>query len=111
MSSDDFLLLKQKLIANKTELQRQEALYKESASTVVLDQTRVGRVSRMDAMQSQQMALESARRRQVQLQKISGALQRIENNEYGFCFVCGEEIDIKRLIAEPTNTRCLECVE
>jgi len=111
MNGDDLALLKQKLLANKAELQRQEELYKEAGSTVELDQTRVGRVSRMDAMQAQQMALESVRRRQAQLQKISGALQRIENDEYGCCFVCGEEIDIKRLIVEPTNTRCLECVE
>ena len=111
MNSNDLSLLKQKLIANKTEIQRQEELYKEAGSTVELDQTRVGRVSRMDALQSQQMALESARRRQTQLQKISGALHRIENDEYGFCFVCGAEIDIRRLIIEPTSTRCLECVE
>ena len=73
MNNNDLAQLEQKLIASKAELQRQEEVYKEIGATVELDQTRVGRVSRMDAMQAQQMALESARRRQNQIQKITGA--------------------------------------
>ncbi len=57
------------------------------------------------------MAREPARRRQRQLGKIEGAFRRIEAGEYGNCFVCGEEIDIHRLSADPTYTRCLKCVE
>ena len=102
---------KQQLISLKAELHALETEYDESSKTVVLDQTRVGRLSRMDAMQVQQMALESARRRQLQMQKIEGALRRIETGEYGYCFVCRENISVQRLAADPTSTRCLECVE
>ena len=83
----------------------------ETSEPVELDQTRVGRLSRMDAMQSQQMALETVRRRKETLVKIEGALHRIESGDYGFCFVCSEEIDIRRVLADPTSTRCMECVE
>jgi len=111
MNSDDLALFKQTLIANKVEIQRQEEAYKETGSTVVLDQTRVGRVSRMDAMQSQQMALESARRRKQKIQMIEGALKRIESDEYGYCFVCAETIALPRLNADPTVTRCVNCAD
>jgi DnaK suppressor protein len=69
----------------------------------------VGRLSRMDAMQAQQMAQETERRRQQQLMKVEGALRRMESGEYGYCFVCGEEIDLRRLALDPTNTRCIKC--
>lgn len=96
--------VKDKLIIDETE-------FKESGQTVELDQTRVGRISRMDAMQTQQMALEQSRRRQQQILKIDGALKRIELDEYGYCFVCGEEISMPRMQADPTSTRCVGCVE
>ena len=111
MNSDDIARLKQKLLVKRSELQHQEKEYNEAGSTVELDQTRVGRVSRMDALQSQQMALESARRWQQQVQKIEGALQRIESDEYGYCFVCGEAIAMARLNTDPTSTRCVDCAE
>lgn len=102
---------RKQLISLKSELQEMEKEYAEAGKTVELDQTRVGRISRMDAMQSQQMALESARRRQHHILKIEGALRRIESGEYGYCFVCGEEIVVERLTADPTSTRCMGCVE
>ena len=65
----------------------------------------------MDAMQAQQMAQETGRRRQQQVTKIDAALHRIESGDYGYCYVCGEEIDIRRLAVDPTITRCIKCVE
>lgn len=103
--------IRQKLLRLRSELQQQEETYKTTAETVELDQAKVGRLSRMDAMQAQQMALEATRRRQHQLVKIEGALRRIKLGEYGYCFVCGEQIDARRLAIDPANTRCIKCVE
>lgn len=55
------------------------------------------------------MELETARRKQHQLQVIEGALLRINSDEYGSCFVCGEDIDLNRLMFDPTVTRCINC--
>ena len=111
MNEGEIEQVRQKLLRLRSELQELEETFKETSEPVELDQSRVGRLSRMDAMQIQQMALETARRRQNQLLKIEGALRRIESGEYGYCFVCGEEIDVRRLSADPTNTRCMVCVE
>jgi len=100
-----------KLIGLRSELLDIEESSRVSTRPVELNQTTVGRLSRMDAVQGQQMALETARRRQHQLQKIEGALRNMGSGEYGYCFVCGDEIDIRRLQADPTNTRCIKCVE
>jgi DnaK suppressor protein len=102
---------RQQLLSLRSEVRALELELKEAGETVVLDQTSVGRLSRMDAMQTQQMALESARRRQSQLIKIEGALQRIASGKYGYCFICGEEINASRLSFDPSNTRCMVCSE
>ncbi|RKZ61256.1 MAG: TraR/DksA family transcriptional regulator [Gammaproteobacteria bacterium] len=111
MNKPQLEIIRIQLLSLKSKINALEDELKAATGTVVLDQTRVGRLSRMDAMQAQQMALESARRRQHQLVKIDGALQRIESGEFGYCYICGEEINNTRLSADPTSTRCMECVE
>ena len=82
----------------------------ESATQIVeLDQSSVGRLSRMDAMQGQAMAQENERRRILKLELIDAALKRITNNDYGACLSCDEDIAIKRLKFDPTSTLCIEC--
>ncbi|MFT5392457.1 MAG: DnaK suppressor protein [Gammaproteobacteria bacterium] len=90
------------------------ALEEDSAQTretVVLDQQRVGRVSRMDAMQQQEMAKESGRRRQAELVRIGSALQRMDNGEYGCCLRCDELIAPARLEIAPSATLCIQCAQ
>ena len=111
MNEEAIEQFRQQLLALRLDLEAQEETFKETSQPVELDQARVGRLSRMDAMQSQQMALESSRRRQHQLVKIEGAIQRIDSDEFGYCFVCREEIDVRRLAVDPTSTRCVACVE
>ncbi len=111
MNEEEIEEFRKKLLQLRSELQKLEERSREAKGPVELDQTRVGRLSRMDAMQAQQMELEATRRRQQRLLKIEGALRRIEASEFGYCFICDEEIDIRRLHVDPTNTRCIECVE
>lgn len=80
-------------------------------ATVELDQSRVGRLSRMDALQAQQLALNSKRRQAQYLKAIEGALRRIEQDDYGLCFICDEPIALNRLEFDPTITRCIKCAE
>ncbi len=81
----------------------------ESAQTVELDQSRVGRLSRMDAMQAQAMAQASGRRREETLRNITAALARIDSGDYGYCRSCEEPIAVKRLEFDPTATLCIDC--
>jgi DnaK suppressor protein len=106
---------KKKLHEQLLDLQRQLVdiadSTQDSGKTVMLDQSAVGRLSRMDAMQQQQMALETERRRLLQLVAIERALLRIKSDEFGECFECGEAIDVRRLAFDPTCTRCIQCAE
>lgn len=103
--------LKQALADRKTVLEAQLRDDAESSGVVELDQSRVGRLSRMDAMQAQEMALETARRNRLELGRIEQALKRLEKGEYGYCLECGEAIDPRRLAVDPAATRCIECAD
>lgn len=80
-----------------------------AAETVELDQTRVGRLSRIDALQGQAMAQETERRHQLEIKRIAAALIRIDAGEYGECIECLEPINIKRLEVKPATTLCIRC--
>ena len=100
---------RRQLLARREELRRLTKSAAEARATVELDQTRVGRLSRMDALQQQAMALESNRRRTVELSRIEAALKRIDDGEYGYCLECGGEIATKRLDLDPTAPLCITC--
>lgn len=111
MNAEDTERFRQRLLQLKADLLSIAETSGAAARPVELDQTSVGRLSRMDAIQSQQMAQETIRRREAQLLRIEGALKRIEDGDFGYCYVCGEEIDPRRLSAEPATTRCVSCVD
>lgn len=98
-----------RLLALRDELESIAATGEESAAVVELDQSKVGRLSRMDAMQAQAMARASGRRRDETLRRIAAALHRIDNDEYGLCLGCGEAINPKRLDFDPAVTHCIDC--
>ena len=92
-----------------------EQLVQEAESgcdTVTLDQARVGRLSRMDAMQSQAMNRAAQLRRRQELERLRLALRRISGDEeYGYCEDCGDEISEGRLILDPGAEYCIRCAD
>jgi DnaK suppressor protein len=84
---------------------------KDMSSTVELDQTRTGRLSRMDALQQQEMARAGQIRAESELSRINAALARIEDGSFGECVVCGDDILEGRLQANPAVTLCIMCAE
>ena len=101
--------MKARLLALQAELTDQRKTGRDAEKTVELDQTSVGRLSRMDALQGQAMSKESGRRRNLMLQKVAAALVRIDKGDYGDCLRCGEQIALQRLTFDPAATLCIEC--
>ncbi len=101
--------IRDKLLALRQELEAVAATGEESAAVVELDQTKVGRLSRMDAIQAQAMAKASGARRAALLRGIDAAFRRIEDGSYGLCCDCDEQIDPRRLEYDPTALRCVDC--
>ena len=103
--------LRQILQSSLAEIQQQLEGSDETTRPVELDQQSVGRVSRIDAIQQQQMAI-AGRDQVLRLaEAIRHALQRIENGSYGYCLDCGELINYARLEARPQAELCVSCQE
>jgi DnaK suppressor protein len=98
-----------RLDARRQELTELTASHHEETRPAELDQSRVGRLSRMDALQAQEMAAATERRRQLELDRIDAALERLASGEYGFCARCGDEIGVERLAFDPTTPLCITC--
>jgi len=100
---------KANLLALKQTLLKAQETGDQAEQTVELDQSRVGRLSRMDAMQAQAMSKETGRRRRQKLLQIEAALRRLEGDDYGLCQECGEEIAPARLEVDPAVLLCINC--
>jgi DnaK suppressor protein len=81
----------------------------ESAKTVELDQSKVGRLSRMDALQGQAMSQETKQRHELGLRNITAALSRIDSGDYGLCSHCDDVISTERLEVDPAASLCISC--
>jgi len=100
---------KKRLLAMREEVEQLSEVTEDARKPVELDQSMVGRLSRMDALQEQAMQLATEERRHSELQRIDAAMQRIVEGEFGECVSCGEVIEPKRLEHDPTMPTCIEC--
>jgi DnaK suppressor protein len=107
----DIPYFRSRLIAMREEIDELEQARSESQATVELDQTRVGRLSRMDAMQQQAMAQATGERARTHLLRIESALKRCDDGSYGDCLRCETPIDPRRLEVDPAATLCIQCAE
>ena len=101
--------LKDSLTAWKQDLESHLKNVATDSRPVTLDQQSVGRVSRIDAIQQQQMARANQEQATQNLKRVELALQRITSGDYGICLHCDEPIAIDRLRAQPFASFCIEC--
>ena len=71
----------------------------------------IGRLSRADAIQMQNMAELNRRQLEVKLKQVEGALTAVKNGTYGSCRSCNGEINPGRLDASPETPFCIDCQE
>ena len=79
-----------------------------TAAPVDLDEP-IGRLSRMEAIQQQQMAQAARGRSAIRLKQVQAAVERIKTDDYGYCVSCDEPIGEARLQARPETPLCLAC--
>ena len=101
--------LKKLLLQMAKDLDEQLSISKSAAGIVTLDQTSVGRVSRIDAMQQQSMAVSTREKSKKRLRDVRLALKSMDSGDYGYCNNCDELISTPRLMAQPEAKFCLSC--
>lgn len=109
--------LKEILLVMQDETLDSLQLVANTAQPIKLDQNKVGRLSRMDAIQGQAIAQASTQRQKQKLTLIVKALDRLEKSkgkvltDYGRCVECDEWIAIGRLKVDPMAQCCINCAQ
>lgn len=101
--------LREELERQLARLERSLALSADAVRPVDLDQQAVGRLSRMNSLQSQHMSRDLQERQEAQAGAIRAALGRIAAGTYGTCARCGQDIDPGRLFVVPETEQCGGC--
>lgn len=96
------------LRALQEELQGLLGALSAGAETVDLDQP-IGRLSRMDAIQQQQMSAANKRTTELRLKLVTQALRVAAEGDYGCCRKCEEPVGYRRLRAKPEAALCVAC--
>lgn len=102
-----------KKIRTMLETQKQE-IEKRIENNVKQSELDEGTGEEIDLVQSRILALASRQleeRDRLNVKKIDGAIKRIEENRFGICAQCEEEIDEKRLLFSPYLCLCIGCSE
>jgi DnaK suppressor protein len=97
-----------KIEARICELEKAMESTKEDREAISPDVS-IGRLSRLDSMQMQQMALGMNSRMLEEVKQLKEALKRIDNGRYGTCELCRKDIPMERLEFQLDATICVEC--
>ena len=90
-------------------LERSMRATEEAMRPVTLDQSAVGRLSRIDSLQNQGLTRNLQERERAKLGQVVTAFQRMEKGTYGLCVECGHEIPFERLLVFPETPTCTPC--
>ena len=107
----DLQYFKKRLEERLEEIIAAQESRKKEVAPVELDQARVGRLTRMDAMQQQAMSRAAARLADLERQRIQSALGSMQSGDYGYCVICDEEIAEGRLRFDPSILTCISCAK
>ena len=110
LSTEQLTFLGKDLLELKDRLEAALSSNTQNSKPVELD-LEIGRLTRMDAIQQQHMAKAGREANRLKLKQIEAALLRLENETYGECISCGENIAFARLKARPESQQCVECKE
>lgn len=92
------------------ELKATIAQLEETSKPVSLDQP-IGRLSRMDSMANQAISGQRLSDSRRTLMRLERALDRVDDENFGVCAECGEDIAMGRLLVVPEATLCVDCAE
>lgn len=98
--------LRDELERQLAKLEKSMTVTDEALEIVELDQSAVGRLSRMDSLQNQSLAKGLRERETVSLALIQEAIRRLDAGTYGVCTECGADVDFGRLFVVPEAATC-----
>ncbi len=108
MTEEEKQNLKKAITAEIVAVKESIPALEESAKPVAPDEA-IGRLTRMEAINNQQINAAALRAAKAKLSKLERALSKIDSEDFGLCAVCEEPIPIARLMHVPESSCCVKC--
>lgn len=108
LTSEQLAELHEDLLAERLRLDAQLELTAEGSKPVQLSAP-IGRLSRMDAIQQQEMTRAGRSTLETKLRQVQASLEAHRKGTYGDCRSCEAPIGYRRLKARPEAPFCLRC--
>lgn len=109
MLTADELIDLEEIVSDEIDRLQEESEASEKEREAISPDVSIGRLSRLDSMQMQEVAKEAERRREERIGLLELALDRLDDGTYGRCERCGEDIEFERLKVTPEAVRCSSC--
>ena len=111
MDEKERLVLKEKIIEQLIQTEKLVASLREDSKPIAPENA-IGRLTRMEAINSKAIQEEALRITERKLVKLKRAVRRIDDDpDFGYCEDCGELIAIKRLALMPEASLCVKCAD
>lgn len=101
--------LKNKIIEDINAMENEIEGLKEKTKPITPDCS-LGRLTRQEMIQEQQVNEHAMHEAEIRVNKLKYSLVKVDNEEYGFCAECEEEIVFGRLMLLPESTHCVACI-
>jgi len=69
----------------------------------------IGRISRMDAINNRSISEEALRKAKLKLNNLQIALSNIDDDDFGICGKCHQQIPVGRILLVPQSRFCVNC--
>ena len=108
MKEEERKLLEQSIRRKLGRLEKEIIELKELTAPVAPENA-IGRLSRMEAINSKAVAEASLRNAEKRFKALVNALKKLNDPDFGLCITCKNEIPFQRLKLLPESTHCVKC--
>lgn len=110
MSDEEHAEIKSMIIKSITALKKEMVILGEKGRPIAPDCS-LGRLTRLEAMQEQEISVNRLHEAGIRLNKLEYALRKVDTPEYGICMECEEPIATDRLKLMPEASLCIRCAK
>lgn len=100
--------LAKKIVSEINEAKRLVAVLEESAK-LLSNEGSGRRIGRREMIKTKSAGEGELRAAKVRINKLERALKKIDDPDFGICFICEQVIPFARLFEMPETTRCIDC--
>lgn len=98
-----------KILNNEIEKTKESILKYTNLCKPISPDNAIGRVSRMDAINNKSVIESALRESKQKLFELNNIKNKMDDENFGRCFKCSNNINLKRLMIRPNSRLCVNC--